>query len=288
VSRYPSATWKPLSGTSTKTVQKDILCFHTMVGYLKSTWTYFNSPDVAVYSHGGIGGIWGSDAAANLDGVAWQMADTDHRAAANLDGNWRIISWETADNAARPIQPWTPKQCDKIVDIIVDAHRLDGIPLVMVPDSKVGRRGVAYHRLGCDPYRVAGGELWSSSYGKDCPTDPRIKQLPGLLNRAIAIVNGNSEDDVSQADVTAALKDFFHANEIKVPNGQTNNDNFVVSLVGMSQVGVNADNALKAAVAAVKADTAVQGDDEAKILTKLAELQAAVAAITPVTPSHTI
>jgi hypothetical protein len=190
VSWYPSAVRKPLTGTSTARLQKDILCFHTAVGYLVSTWNYFERDDIKVYSHGCIGGKWGSDIARDLDGVAWQMADTDVRAAANLDGNYRVISWETADNAARPIQPWTPAQCAKIVQIMVDANRLDGIPLVMIPDSKPGRRGVGYHRLGCDPYRVAGGELWSSSPGKDCPTDPRIKQLPALLDQAKDIVAG--------------------------------------------------------------------------------------------------
>lgn len=205
---YPSATKKPISGTSRARVQKDLLCLHTMVGALASTWNYFNRADVGVYSHVGIGGIWGADKPANLDGVAWQMADTDYRAAANLDGNWRIISVETADNAERPIAPWTPMQQLTIVRIMVDAHRLDGIPLVLVPDSKPGRRGICYHRMGCDPYRVAGGELWSSAYGKDCPTEARIRQIPGLIKRAQAIVNGTvQEDDMSAADIAAMKKD---------------------------------------------------------------------------------
>lgn len=190
MSRYPSATWRPLSGTSTARLTKDVFCLHTMVGYLGSTWTYFERPDIRVYSHFGVGGIWGGDLAAGLDGVAWQMADTDYRSAANLDGNWRVISVETADNAARPLVPWTPRQQDTIVRLMVDAHRLDGIPLALVPDSRIGRRGIAYHRLGCDPYRVADGELWSSAYGKDCPTDPRIAQLPALVERAQNVVNG--------------------------------------------------------------------------------------------------
>jgi hypothetical protein len=189
MSWYPSATKKPITGTSRVRVQKDLLCLHTAVGAGLSTWNYFNRTDVGVYSHGVICGVWGADAGQDVDGLALQMADTDYRAAANLDGNWRIISWETADNAARPIQPWTPAQCDTIVDVMVDAHRIDGIPLVLVPDSKPGRRGICYHRQGCDPYRVAGGELWSSAYGKDCPTDARIRQIPGLIARAVAIVN---------------------------------------------------------------------------------------------------
>lgn len=211
MSRYPSATWKPIRDTSTSRLTKDILCLHTMVGNLNSVWPYFDRLDIQVYSHFGVGGIWGSDASRNLDGVVWQMAETDYRAAANLNGNYRVISVETADNATRPIAPWTPKQCDALVRIMVDAHRLDGIPLVLIPDSKPGRRGVAYHRLGCDPYRASGGELWSSSVGKDCPTQARIDQIPGLLARAVAIVNGTQEEDpmagITIDQIKAAVKD---------------------------------------------------------------------------------
>jgi hypothetical protein len=31
--------------------------------------------------------------------------------------------------------------------------------------------------MGCDPWRVSGGELWSKAYGKVCPGDRRIDQL---------------------------------------------------------------------------------------------------------------
>jgi hypothetical protein len=206
MSRYPSTTWKPIGGTSRRQVQKDLLCLHTAVGSGLGTWAYFNRVDVGVYSHFVVCGVWGSDAGKDVDGLALQMADTDYRAAANLDGNWRIISVETADNATRPIQPWTPAQCDTLVDLMVDANLIDGIPLVLVPDSRRGRRGICYHRQGCDPYRVAGGELWSSSPGKDCPTQARIDQIPGLIDRARAVVAGGGEDDMSAADVAAINK----------------------------------------------------------------------------------
>jgi hypothetical protein len=198
VSRYRSCTWKPLANRSTRALQKDILCWHTMVSTsMAGTWGYFNTGagGRGVYSHGLLGGGWGPDLRDGLDGVCWQAQDTDLRAASNLDGNWHVIAFETADNAARPIQPWTPKQCAKIVEVCVEANQVDGIPLLIIPDSKVGRRGVGYHRLGCDPYRVAFGELWTSVYGKDCPTDARIRQLPALVDQARIVVRGRQPPD---------------------------------------------------------------------------------------------
>jgi hypothetical protein len=218
VSRYPSAQWRPIRDTSTKPVTKDVLCWHTGVGGGLGIWSYFDRLDVGVYSHGIVCGIWGSDAGKNVDGLALQMADTDYRAAANLDGNWRVISWETGDNGERPIKPWTLAQCDTMVRIMVDAHRIDGIPLVLVPDSKPGRRGIAYHRQGCDPYRVAGGELWSSSYAKDCPTQARIDQIPNLITRARAIVAGNPEEDELSAEDVAAINKHTDAKFTEIYN----------------------------------------------------------------------
>ena len=209
MSRYPSATWKPIGGTSRIAVRKDIFCLHTAVGSGTSTWNYFNRADVGVYSHIVVCGVWGADAGKDVDGLALQMADTDCRAAANLDGNWRIVSVETADNAARPIQPWTPAQCETLSRLMADANRLDGIPLEPIPDSRPGRRGIAYHRLGCNPYRVNGGELWSSSTGKDCPTQARIDQIPGLIDRARAIVAGQEDDDVTDEQMQQ-IKDWIH------------------------------------------------------------------------------
>jgi hypothetical protein len=202
VSRYRSCVWKPLNNRSSRALQKDILCWHTMVSTsMAGTWTYFNTGagGRGVYSHGLLGGGWGVDARNGLDGVCWQAQDTNLRAASNLDGNWHVIAFETADNAARPIQPWTPKQCAKIVEVCVEANQVDGIPLLIIPDSRVGRRGVGYHRLGCDPYRVAGGELWTSVYGKDCPTDARIRQLPALVDQARIIVAGGNPP--TQSDI---------------------------------------------------------------------------------------
>lgn len=299
---YPSATRRPISGTSTAGLQKDVCCFHTAVGGGLSTWSYFNQPAVQVYSHGVICGIWGSDKGQNVDGLALQMADTDFRAAANLDGNWHVIAWETGDNGVRPIQPWTPKQQTKIVNIMVDAHRLDGIPMVLIPDTRIGRRGFGYHRLGCDPYRVSGGELWSAAFGKDCPTDPRIKQFPGLFAQARDIVagkpsTGDALDMATEAEVKLwvmeTLKTFTNMpHGLLVPPGKANNDDMYRTLLGLLQTGYNEQNmtqnavaGLAAAIAGVRADGDITGKNEAAMLAQLTDIQSRVAELKPVVPS---
>ncbi len=203
---YPAAVHKPLGPqTEPRMTGHDIVCLHTMAGYLSSTDRYFRAANGAGYigteSHFGVGGRWGGDARAGLDGTVWQWQDLMHQANANLDGNPTVISVETADNAARPIAPWTPPQCEAIArllawvcDVATHAdcppswacHR-EGIPLALIPDTRPGRRGIGCHRQGCDPWRVLGGVRWSGSRGKDCPTQTRIDQIPGIITRAQAI-----------------------------------------------------------------------------------------------------
>jgi len=219
---YPGAAYKPLGPqTEPRMTGHDIVCLHTMVGYLSSTDAYFRTANGAGYqgteSHFGVGGRWGKDGTLGLDGTVWQWQDLAYQADANLDGNPTVISVETADNAARPIQPWTPLQCEGIARLLawlcsVEAHaecpsswtcHREGIPLALIPDTKPGRRGIGYHRQGCDPWRVLGGVRWSPSRGKDCPTEARIAQIPAVIARAIEITQG---DDMT-AEQAAQLQD---------------------------------------------------------------------------------
>lgn len=212
---YPGAAYKPLGPqTEPRMTGHDIVCLHTMVGYLSSTDAYFRTANGAGYqgteSHFGVGGRWGKDGTLGLDGTVWQWQDLAHQADANLDGNPTTISVETADNAARPIKPWTPLQCEAIAQILAwlcsrEAHaecpsswtcHREGIPLALIPDTKPGRRGIGYHRQGCDPWRVNGGVKWSGSSGKDCPTEARIAQVPTVIARAIEITNHQEDDDI--------------------------------------------------------------------------------------------
>ena len=218
--RYPAAEYRPLGvQTEPRMAGHDVVCLHTMVGYLSSTDRYFRSGNGAGYqgteSHFGVGGKWGGDAVAGLDGTVWQWQDLAHQADANLGGNPTTISIETADNAARPIQPWTPAQVESLAQLVAwlcartthadcppswTCHR-EGIPLSLIPDTLPGRRGIGYHRQGCDPWRVEGGVRWSPSTGKDCPTEARIQQIPAIIARAIEITQ---EDDMATPGEIAA------------------------------------------------------------------------------------
>jgi hypothetical protein len=184
-----------------------------MVGYLKSTDTMFKKNGYGgTESHFGVGGIWGSDLPANLDGVVYQWQDLDYRADANLEGNHRLISIETADNApqfAKDILPWTPKQVDAIIRLVTELCRKYDIPPVLIPDSKSTRRGIGYHAQGIPPNLVSGGERWSKANGKECPAARRILQIKQVIIPGVqAALNPPKEFVVASKDeVKAALRE---------------------------------------------------------------------------------
>src|SRR3954467_7474648 len=214
MARMPGAVWRPIAHSGADLSAHDILCYHTMVGSLNGTDSYFrgeapNGPS----SHFGVG----------HDGTIYQWVDTENRAAANLNGNYHIISVETADvgegfpkwnmNDGNAVPSWTAAQVEANAKIAAFVYKTHKIPLSQIPDSKPGRRGIGYHRQGCDPNRVSGGEKWSTAYGKVCPGNRRISQIPSVIARAKQIAGGATaapvEDEVTDADIqkiVAALR----------------------------------------------------------------------------------
>ena len=192
MARMPGAQWRPLPTSGIPMRAYDITCFHTMVGSLAGTDNYFRTSAAGTNSHFGVG----------FDGTIYQWVDTAYRSGANYDGNYHIVSVETADigpgfpawntNDGSQVPAWTDEQIDACARIAAWAHDVHGIPLALIPDSKVGRRGVAYHRLGVPGYMVAGGEQWSTKFRKACPGDRRIAQIPQVIARA----SGQEEDDM--------------------------------------------------------------------------------------------
>ena len=187
---YPGARWRPVArylpeGASNQAMSRyDGGIDHTYVGSPSHdrAFTGFNTPGTPT-----------PHLMFFLDGSVVQYIDTDFRSSACLDGNHRLVTWETEDGFPGM---WTngqaPKDNPKVVaakaKFLVWLHNTHGIPLTRMPSSKPDARGMGWHRLGIDGNfpqkpgqllggRVAGGEHWSTSAGKECPTDRRIVQF---------------------------------------------------------------------------------------------------------------
>lgn len=199
----PFATWDPL-GPQTEPAMRahDIVCLHTMAGPFAVVNRMFHDNGYGgTESHFGIAG----------DGRARQWQNLEFQADANLKGNPRVISIETADMGedfeewtGSNVPPWTPNQLDRIVQIVDWCCAKYSIPRVLVPDSKPGRRGIAYHRQGINPWRVSGGELWSDKTGKVCPGDKRIAQVKSVIIPRLQLTES---DDMDEIEYRKELKD---------------------------------------------------------------------------------
>lgn len=189
MARY--GVWRPLAdnwASQAPLRTPDLVILHTMAGSLAGTEQFFRQNGYGgVESHFGMG----------ADGTVWQWQDTSRQAEANYRGNHRIISIETADRgtgfptwSGSDVPAWTDRQLDELAKLLAFLCDVHDIPCRLVPDSKPGRRGVGYHRLGIDPWRVAGGEVWSSARGKSCPGDRRVAQIPAVIARAGDLLDG--------------------------------------------------------------------------------------------------
>jgi hypothetical protein len=191
MARMPGATWRPLGPNPSiegTMARYDILCYHTMVGSLWGTDAYFHRD-----GYGGTESHFGT----GYDGEILQWQDSRYRADANLDGGDRVLSVETADMgrgfpawSGENVPAWTAAQVEANARIAVWAHKVHGIPLVIIPNTLQSSRGLGWHRQGIDPWRCAVCERWSSSSGKICPGNRRVAQMPLVLARAKQIVAG--------------------------------------------------------------------------------------------------
>lgn len=223
--RYPRAKWRPLgSQTQAKMRAHDIICLHTMVGTLWGTDSYFKDNGYGgTESHFGVG----------HDGETLQWQDLDYSADANLNGNHRVISIETADMGegfskwntnGDNVPAWTPEQVERLADLVAWLCRQYNIPCELIPDSKPGRRGIGFHRQGVPGYVVAGGELWSTARGKVCPGQRRINQVPDVVLRARQILRQPAAvalaSETSRGDEEMGITlHFFDDNWIPDPAG---------------------------------------------------------------------
>lgn len=201
MARMPGVPWRPLASnwaSQPALSAHHIVCLHTMVGSLSSAENYFRLEGYGgAESHFGVG----------YNGTIYQWQDTSRRADANLDGNDRVISIETADMgtgfpawSGTNVPAWTSAQLDAIARILAWCHTEHGIPLKLIPNSAQSSRGIGYHRQGVDPWRCSSCELWSNVYGKVCPGDRRITQIPTVIARAIAFGDDMTPEQAKQLD----------------------------------------------------------------------------------------
>jgi hypothetical protein len=231
VSRFPGATWRPVAryqpggsaGGDMSVARRLVL--HTAVSSTDSLFGQFDragNPVAHFY--------------VDKAGKVEQYVDCNRRASAVLDGNPDCITVETWDGFGSSWDghgngpEWKPEQVESLAKIAAWCHTEHGIPLERLPSSKPGTTGIGWHRLGCDGNyedppggllggRVSGGERWSTSAGKVCPTTTRIHQVvDAVIPRAIAITQGDdmplSDDDI--AKIGALIKAEVKANMLDV------------------------------------------------------------------------
>lgn len=213
---YPKAIRKPITRHDTPMLRYRGICHHVAVSEGTSLFSYFNIPGNAT-SHFYV----------RRTGKVEQYVDTKFRAPAQLEGNPTMISIETQGGKVNAdTEPWDPAQVEALIELDAWIAKTHGIPLQMMKDSKPTSKGFGYHKLGVNPYRVDGGELWSKATGKICPGGAKIKQISSsILPGVIKLLGGtDTEDELSAADVKAIneytearLKAYF--THLEQPNG---------------------------------------------------------------------
>lgn len=183
---YPKATKRPISVnfTRTKTKKNCVILHSTASKTATSMYGWFSNPSAEASSHFHI----------DNNGRVEQYIDTDYVSWANREGNGRGVTIETQGSG---YEPWTNAQIVAIVDLIVWASKVYNFPIRMMNSSKSSETGVGWHRLGVDGnYNISknpdllrgrsprgGGEVWSG-FGRICPGDDRILQVPSIVEKA--------------------------------------------------------------------------------------------------------
>lgn len=188
MARYPAAIWKPLDPRyvpGARLTAHNRVNLHVAVSEAASLHGFFNAP-----------GRPSSHFYVRRDGTVEQYVDTDYRAEADLDGNDATISVETqggVTDAQR--EPWTDEQVQALAALWAWARDTHGIADKLATSSRRGEesRGLSWHRLGVDPWRVPDGMRYSTARGKICPGDAKIAQIPGIL----AAANGGASPVVN-------------------------------------------------------------------------------------------
>jgi N-acetylmuramoyl-L-alanine amidase len=198
---FPGAIRKVVARHRTPMASHRGVCNHVAVSEAASLFNYFNQP-----------GNPTSHFYVRRDGTVEQYVDTQFRAPANLEGNASLISIETQGGVRNvDSETWTADQVAALAEIARWTNQVHGIPLVQMANSLPGTRGIGYHRLGIDPWRVSGGERWSQSYGKICPGAGKIAQIPRIISRARELGEGDGTMAWTDAQIASAVANLREA-----------------------------------------------------------------------------
>lgn len=154
------------------------------------------------------------------DGTVEQYVDTAWRANADYEGNDATISIESQGGVNDPNgEKWTSAQVETIAQIYAWAVKTHGIARALADSAKKdsSSRGLSWHRLGIDGNFPAlpdiragreqrgGGMHWSTAFGKACPGDAKVQQMPSVYDRAIEILDGSAPPN-PDPDPTALIQ----------------------------------------------------------------------------------
>lgn len=207
---YPRAVRKPISrnhGGPRRSTRGIIQ--HVDAGGAESLQGWFNNPAASASSHFYV----------KYTGVVEQYLDADLIAWTQRDGNATCIGIETQGKGDGA---WTQAQFDALVALnrwLCDRY---GIPKQSMGNSKPSSRGLGYHRMGIDPWRVSGGEVWGPR-GKVCPGDLRVNQFNALVS---AVARGSAPAPAPAPPKAPAINE---EDEMYVVLNEKNNAAVVVS-----------------------------------------------------------
>jgi hypothetical protein len=224
MAKMPGAEWRPLGTQTEPRITPLVWCLHSMAGSFAGTQQWFETFNGPGYqgteSHFGVA----------FDGRIRQWQDTGRQADANgPDGGMYILSIETEDDGTPDDTPWTPKQMEAIARILAWGHAEHAIPVQRAAGAGRQFAGVAIHRDGIDPWRRPGHDRWSTSRGKTCPGEARIRQVPAVIARARILAgldkpsggNGSSAALPTKGSTMIMLGQIVGRDEIFVGNSQT-------------------------------------------------------------------
>lgn len=224
----------------------------------------------------------------NLDGELWELMPLDRLADAQVEGNLfmldgkqcGLLSIEHGDNGDPDNFGFTQAQIESDIWLHNRLAEIFGWPRrkITAPTGE-GARGLGYHSMWLDtPFEHHDHTTpWTQVAGKTCPGHPaRVTQWNEILLPAFLHGGGGDWFDMAtENDLKNAIREVFHLPEsgLAVPQGQPHNGNLGAKLLGLLQHQNTVVDAVQDAIAAVRADVKLQGDDEAKIIAKLSEVE---------------